>query len=297
MLMSHVSSIAGSDLPLPAGFERVACDLCGRLGGEPFLEKDGGYYTRCADCGFVYSNPREKDPEGYNDENNAALKDKYVAKQYSKRHQRRYGKLLKRFERYRRQGRILEIGSNVGGFLYRAAQTGWETSGVEPVDAVAAYGREKHGLDVRSCVLEAADYPADEFDVVFSNAVLEHLPSPAAVMEEAYRVLRPGGVFYADTVNIASYTFDHLGASWKLIDPRAHLSLFTPDTLRRFCETKGFDVLRITTHGIRLRPNKEGALKGLARWGEELKKLPYSLAARFTLKGASIAVLAQKPFA
>ena len=68
---------------------------------------------RPADCGFVYSNPREKDPEGYNDENNAALKDKYVAKQYSKRHQRRYGKLLKRFERYRRQGRILDRQSEI----------------------------------------------------------------------------------------------------------------------------------------------------------------------------------------
>ena len=105
----------------------------------------------------------------------------------------------------------------------------------EPVAKVAEVGRER-GLDIRCATLEEAAFPDGTFDVVFSNAVLEHVPSPGAVLRETWRVLRPGGVVYADTVNIGSYTWKWLGPRWKLIDPRAHLGLFTPATLRRHSE-------------------------------------------------------------
>jgi uncharacterized Zn finger protein len=36
---------------------QVACDLCGADLGQPFLAKFDSYYTRCAKCGFIDSNP------------------------------------------------------------------------------------------------------------------------------------------------------------------------------------------------------------------------------------------------
>jgi SAM-dependent methyltransferase len=269
--------------------------LCGSASGEPFLEKFGGYYTSCSRCGFVYANPRDPSPADFNATHNEAKRSYYANKQYSRLHQRNYGGLLRRFSRFRRTKRLLEIGCSTGGFCFRAREMGWEPVGVEPVEAVASFGREVHGLDVRACTLEEAGFPDGHFDVVFSNAVLEHLPSPAGVLREAFRVLRPKGVLYADTVNIKSYTWRFIGAEWKLVDPRAHLSLFTPETLRRFCEAQGFRVLQIGTHGVRFRPNRSDKLAGLRRWCEELAKLPFSLAARFTLRGDSIDILAEKP--
>ena len=273
----------------------VACDLCGAPPCDPFLEKLGGHYSRCSSCGFVYSSPRARDPAVYNEENNETLGEGYIAKHYSKRHQAEYARLLRSLEPYRGGGRLLEVGCSAGGFLFQARKMGWEPVGVEPVDAVARYGREKHGLNAKTCTLEEAAFPADSFDAVFSNAVLEHLPSPKSLLREAVRVLRPGGVFYADTVNFESYTQQFIGPDWKLIDPRAHLSLFSPATLRRFCEEAGFVVRAIQTRGVRFRANNVARLKGPRRWLEEIKKLPWSIAARLTLHGDSIVVIAEKP--
>lgn len=40
---------------------------------------------------------------------------------------------------------------------------------------------------------------SDSFDVVYSFSVFEHLPDPGAVLAEAIRVLRPGGLLYIST--------------------------------------------------------------------------------------------------
>lgn len=275
--------------------EWVACDLCGADDSAVVLEKDGGTYVSCRHCGLVYTNPRPVDFAAQNEESFTNTLNQYIAKCYHPVKQRQYRRELRRFAPYRRNNRLLEIGCNVGGLLYQAREQGWTAVGVEPAAACAQYGREQHGLEVLPTTLEAAALPADSFDAVYANAVFEHLASPRRVLQEIQRVLRPGGVVYLDTVNYDSYTRQRLGGDWKLLQPRGHLSLFNPVTLRRFCEQAGLRVLAITTHGVRLRPNKSRPLRGWRRWREEAMKLPLSVACRFTLKGDSISVLGQKP--
>lgn len=51
---------------------------------------------------------------------------------------------------------------------------------------------------------------ADEsFDAVFSFAVFQHLQDPGAVVDEMRRVLKPGGVFYADFILYTGRTGAH----------------------------------------------------------------------------------------
>jgi len=46
----------------------------------------------------------------------------------------------------------------------------------------------------------ALPFPADSFDVVLSGGLLEHFRDPAPILAEMARILRPGGLFYADIV-------------------------------------------------------------------------------------------------
>ena len=110
-------------------------------------------------------------------------------------------------------------------------------------------------------------------------------------VKTALRVLRPGGVIYICTVNYESYTRELLGAEWKLLMPEAHLSLYTPQTLQRFCTQAGFEVLAVWSSGVR-DPGRR-ALPGASA----LRKAALSALSRFTLKGDRIIVLARKPAA
>jgi SAM-dependent methyltransferase len=274
---------------------RARCDLCGGVLHEPFAVKHGLQYLRCRGCGFVFTDRSGFDFAGFNEEIIADMHDTHAAKRTAARHVRAYRQSLAEFAPYRRTGRLLEIGCATGSFLAQARDAGWQACGVEPVESSARHAIDELGLDVHIGTLETASFEPGSFDVIYSNAVLEHVPSPAAVLAAASRLLRPGGLFFADTVNLQSYTWRFLGERWKLFDPRMHLNLFTPQTLRTCCESAGLEVLRMTTHGVRFTATREDRPRGWRRIADELRKLPYSVAARRTLMGDSIAVYAVKP--
>ncbi len=273
----------------------LSCDLCGGVSNQMFATKYELEYRQCDDCEFVFADVREFDFESYNSESMEGLRDTHLNKHTSSRYLKQYASLLKQHSPYRQTNRFLEIGSSTGGFLSQVKAAGWLEYGVEPDPGSGAYSRDELGLNVHVGTLDSAQFDADCFDVIYSNAVLEHVDSPSEVIADAYRVLRPGGVFYADTVNLDSYTWKFLGASWKLFDPRMHLSLFTPQTLAQHCTQAGLCVQKITTHGVRFHATRADQPRGWRRLVDELRKTPYSFAARRTNKGDNIAIYAEKP--
>ncbi len=272
----------------------VPCDLCDHIQNEPFLNKCGGFYTRCASCGFVYTNPVTLDLSAHNETYYNKASEKYIRKHFSKKHQKKCCALLARFKAYRKSGKLLEIGCNAGGFVYAAERQGWDAYGIEPVSKVTQYAKDEYGLNIQNCFIEEANLPEGSFDVVYSNAVFEHLPSPTAAFQQVHRLLRKGGVAYIATVNIASYTYEFLGQNWRLIDPMDHPSLYSPDTIKQFARKSGLDVVRVMTRGVRFRPTEEPKLTGIKRLLEEVRKLPYSILSRLRLKGDRVILLARK---
>ncbi len=270
------------------------CNLCGEAKAEKFAEKYELNYVKCRDCGFVYADTDGFDFVAANEASMEGLHDRHIDKREDPKHIRAYAKLLKEFEPYKTHGRLLEVGCSAGGFLSHAKRAGWQEVGVEPVEASARYAIDQLGLNVHIGTLDDVDIEPESIDVVYSNAVIEHVEDPAAVIAQAVKLLRPGGLFYADTVNLDSYTWQFLGERWKLFNPRVHLSMFTPETLRSFCERAGLRVCKVTTHGVRFTATRAERPRGLARFADEMRKAPYSWAARRTLKGDNMAIYAEK---
>ncbi len=139
-------------------------------------------------------------------------------------------------------GRALDVGCGDGDFLAHLRRRGWQVVGLELSAAAAGRARER-GVEVREEELEAAGFAPGSFDLVTLWHVLEHLPDPRRALEEARRVLRPGGLLVLEVPNISSPTFRLCGERWFPLDVPRHLQHFDPRSLERILALSGFEPL------------------------------------------------------
>lgn len=99
------------------------------------------------------------------------------------------------FERYKiKPGvKFLDIGCGRGEFLRGFIDCGVQGYGVDRSRAAEKYCPE---ADLRTADLEneRIPYPDNYFDVIYSKSVIEHFYYPEKLIQEMYRVLKPGGL-------------------------------------------------------------------------------------------------------
>lgn len=131
---------------------------------------------------------------------------------------------------------------------------------------------------------ECLPFGNESQDLVFSSLALQWCEDFAAVLNEAKRVLRPGGVLAFSS--LCSGTLQELRDSWQAVDGFAHVNRFrSADVYRRLCNASGlqlerlnvepqvlhFAELRQLTHELKaigahnLNPGRPGGLTGRAR--------------------------------
>ncbi|QFT79123.1 Ubiquinone biosynthesis O-methyltransferase [Roseovarius sp. THAF27] len=102
--------------------------------------------------------------------------------------------------------RVLDLGC-AGGFMAEAmAQRGAQVTGIDPAKEAIAAARShaaQSGLDIRydTGMGEALPYDDAAFDAVVCVDVLEHVSDLEQVLQGVARVLKPGGLFFYDTIN------------------------------------------------------------------------------------------------
>jgi SAM-dependent methyltransferase len=144
----------------------------------------------------------------------------------------------------RGQGPVLDLGCGRGEFLDLLRAEGIEARGVEG-NAHAVRECRGKGLDVVEGDL--AEFlraqQAGSLGAVFAAQVVEHLPPPvlAALLAEAHRALRPGGLLVLETVNPSSA----LGFLDVYIRDLTHERPLHPETLRFLAAAAGFSEARI----------------------------------------------------
>lgn len=207
--------------------------------------------VKCRRCGLVYTNPRLEEKEILH-EYECAIDITYL--------QEREGRILTfrwnlepllRLMPPHERPRLLDIGCHIGVFLEIAREQGWEAWGVEP-SAWAADQARARALRVTTGTLREARFPDQFFDVVTMWDVIEHLTDPLSSLQEAYRVLAPGGIICIHTINIESPFARLMGHRWPWL-MEMHLYYFSPQTLTQMLEKAGFQVIEMVTQGRYLR--------------------------------------------
>jgi 2-polyprenyl-3-methyl-5-hydroxy-6-metoxy-1,4-benzoquinol methylase len=250
--------------------ESVRCNLCGGEEGQPRfpntingfeeeIESDGTHAFRCThsgygrhhaivecrNCSLVYTNPRPHAQE---------ILDSYFTVEDELYQQERDGRLLT-FERHigpleklkKPPGRLLDVGAYTGIFVEVAGNHGWDAWGIEPSRWALAQARAR-GLQMIEGTLDSGGLPDASFDVVTMWDVIEHVSDPLSVLEQAHRLLGPGGIVVVHTMNLDSLFARLLGGKWPWL-MEMHIYYFSRRTLRAMLEKAGFAVLEIQTQG------------------------------------------------
>jgi len=252
--------------------EHVRCNLCGaedsavrypstiqpgeRGDWRAFRCTHSGYgrhhtIVQCQQCGLVYTDPR---PDGHD------IVETYQAVEDPLYVEEREGRVLT-FEHHLKplerltgppNGRpLLDVGCYTGVFVEIAAQHGWEAWGVEP----SCWGVEQaraQGLHVVQGTLDTTDLPEAYFDVVTMWDVIEHVTDPHGTLQQAYRLLKPGGLAVVHTIDIESLFARLMGARWPWL-MEMHIYYFSRRTLRTMLQQCGFEVLSDRPQGRYLR--------------------------------------------
>jgi ubiquinone/menaquinone biosynthesis C-methylase UbiE len=137
-------------------------------------------------------------------------------------------------------GRLLDVGCGTGDFLSEMQQQrGWSVMGLEPARHAARYAHDEEGLSVLAGVLNQAPLADQSFDAITFWDVLEHVYHPRAVIAEAARLLRPGGVLVINHPNIESLDRRIFGRYWLGYELPRHLYLFPAALLRQLMAEQG----------------------------------------------------------
>jgi SAM-dependent methyltransferase len=142
-------------------------------------------------------------------------------------------------------GTFVDAGCGTGSLSLAATRAGFEVLGVDiglRWLVLAGVRAREAGVRIQFACADSANLPITDasIDVVASEGLLENVPSAGSVMDEAARVLRPGGKFWAVTANRWSVGPDpHIGlplggwlgenlvrqyARWRgMVPPRRHL--------------------------------------------------------------------------
>ncbi|RZU47095.1 methyltransferase family protein [Fluviicoccus keumensis] len=141
-------------------------------------------------------------------------------------------------------GRVLEIGIGAGANLPHYSRDVTEIVGIEPDAAMLDRARKTAaGLSLAAPLTlavgdaQALDFPDESFDTVLMCLVLCTIPDPLKALQEARRVLKPGGqVIFLEHVRspdaaVARWQ-DRLTPAWKVLGCGCHLNRDTAATFK-----------------------------------------------------------------
>lgn len=222
------------------------CILCHSADLKMLPAYSKAFLNKCLNCGLVFC---KKDPSP--EELTAHYTNYPRYNTLSPITEKRYNELLDKFEPFRKNNNLIDLGCSNGLFLECAKKRGWNVYGTEYAQESIDYCAANNIKVFKSDKLPS-DFFKMEFDIVTSFEVIEHINTPIAEMDLIKKILRKGGAFYVTTPNFNAISRLLLKEKWNMIEYPEHLTYYTPKTLHRLLKDHGFKKEFLVTTGVSL---------------------------------------------
>lgn len=232
--------------------EYCNCPLCGKDDYLKLYTERGLSTVKCKQCDLIYTNPRSSNAqENYFGEATNFFNEARLIFNNKKPHHRdrNYEYEIKEIKKVKKSGRLLDVGTNMGFFLRKAKEAGFETEGVEPSPSLAKIATENWGLKIHNAFLEEAKLEENSFDVITLIDVFEHVCNPKELLNTAFKLIKKDGIVVIKVPN-GDYNYFKMklaqllgkAEGMDIWDSYEHVVHYTPNTFNKMAESCGFKV-------------------------------------------------------
>jgi len=240
----------------------IRCPVCGSkeckvTGRDRFIEDTE--YARCLDCKSGFAARSLSSLGKVYDAFHGT--DDYASEKFFDNEMRHILRLspwyLKRLSRFKKSGRLLDIGCGRGQFIYKASQTGnWQCVGLDVSKNAAEYAKKYFGLDLIVSEFSPEIFGEQKFDVIYMRHLVEHIENPHQFLAQVKKVCAPGAVLAVHLPNESSWTNSFKRICYRFGINKDFGSLrfpyhpvgYNPKSLRLLFESAGFKHLDTRTY-------------------------------------------------
>jgi len=234
------------------------CVFCGYRDAPVHLHRPRFEIRRCPHCSVLWCDPT-RFSDDFNPDNEAAylsVEDTIHAENATRLHE------LLRHVGPDSHPRLLEVGCMHGDFIYQARAVGFDAHGADLSETAVTEANRRMPGSVQLATLDSTNFADDSLDVVAAFNVVEHMDRPDQFLDAVVRVLRPGGVFIAETPAQESVYHHVLFLRGRAqpdhdldvgVHPGTHIFKFGRRAWTTILRDRGFEVLEVEPRSTPLR--------------------------------------------
>ncbi len=196
-----------------------------------------GELQKCNSCGFIQCTDLNEvvkfyeeleDPEYENTRRERKLQEE---------------RLVRLFNKYKKHGKVLDIGAGSGIMIETAIEKGYDCIGIEPSKWL-----QQRAVELNLPVLQGVfPHPGAKgpFDIITLVDVIEHVTEPARLLKDVNEVLTHDGIILLVTPDVNSLAAKFFGYKWWHYR-FAHIGYFNKKTIRLLLDRTGFTIIKMT---------------------------------------------------
>jgi len=156
---------------------------------------------------------------------------------------------------------LLDFGCGDGKLIALARSMGISSFGID-VSASRTMAAHASGCPIYPSVQDLRNSVEKPFNMVVLNQALEHLKNPYSMLQSIASSMAPGGAIFVGVPNCLGIDRPRTFHEFHCVQPIEHINCFTPSSLKRFVEKRGFSQVRTPFSLVAL--NGWAALRSLA---------------------------------